>query len=89
MNTDAGNATLDTFLGKIQTEILNPLITLMALAAFAIFVWGVVEYIRNAANEEKRAQGTQHIVWGIIGLVIMFGAFAIVAVMNNIIGVFK
>lgn len=77
----------DTFVKNVQTEILNPLITVIALAAFIIFVWGVVEFIRGADNEEARKKGQQHILWGIIGLVIIFGATVIVKILAGFVGV--
>ena len=77
----------DTFVKNVQTEILNPLITVITLAAFIIFVWGVVEFIRGADNEEARKKGQQHILWGIIGLVIIFGATVIVKILAGFVGV--
>lgn len=74
------------FLGKVETAILNPIIELLALAAFVVFVWGVVDFIAGAANEEKRQQGQQHILWGLIGLVIIFGAKAIIAIAAHTFG---
>ena len=64
-----------------------PLISLMAMAAFVLFTWGVVQFIGGSADEEKRRTGQQHMIWGIIGLVIMFGANAIVAIISNTAGV--
>lgn len=71
------------FIAKVQQEILNPIITLIALVAFAFFIWGVVEFIRNGDNDEKRKLGQQHMIWGIVGLVILFGAQAILAIIGN------
>lgn len=71
---------MDTFIQSVQREIINPLITLIALAAFVVFIWGVVEFIRNGDDAEKRRVGQQHMMWGIVGLVILFGAQAIVAI---------
>lgn len=68
-------------IASLQREIINPLITLIALAAFVLFIYGVVEFIRNGDNEEKRRVGQQHMIWGVIGLVIVFGAQAIVRVL--------
>ena len=76
----------NTFITKVQTEILNPLITLVALAAFIIFTWGLVEFIRGAAEPDKRKTGQQHMLWGIIGLAIIFGAQVIVTILKNIVG---
>lgn len=70
------------FLVQLQTAIIDPIITLLALAAFVVFVWGVVEFVRGANNQEKRATGQRHIIWGLIGLVIIFGAKAIVALIG-------
>jgi TRAP-type C4-dicarboxylate transport system permease small subunit len=78
------NPALNDFIGKLEVQIINPIITLLALAAFVVFVWGVVGYIQNAANDEKRAQGQQHILWGIVGLALLFGAAAIANVLKNV-----
>lgn len=77
---------METFIAAIQREIINPLITLIALAAFIVFIWGVVEFIRNGDNQEKRRSGQQHMIWGIIGLVILFGAQAILQIIARTVG---
>lgn len=77
---------IDGFIGRIQQQILEPLVTLIALAAFVVFLWGVVEFIRGADNDEKRKVGQQHMMWGIIGLVIIFGANAIINLIRATIG---
>lgn len=74
------------FLTKVQDNILEPIITLLTLAAFVLFLWGLVEFIAGADNEEKRAAGQQHMIWGIIGLVIIFGANAIVSLLKATVG---
>jgi hypothetical protein len=74
------------FLGKVERAILNPLIELIALAAFVVFVWGVVQFIANSTNEEKRIQGQQHMIWGLVGLVIIFGARAIISLLAHTFG---
>lgn len=76
----------DTFLQKVTTEIIDPIITVIALAAFALFVFGMVTFIRNADNEEKRKTGQQHMIWSIVGLALIFGAAAIVNMLKRLIG---
>ncbi len=78
--------TFNEFLVKVQDAILTPIITLLSLAAFLLFIWGIVEFIAGATNEEKRATGQQHMIWGIIGLVIIFGANAIVSLIKATVG---
>lgn len=77
---------METFIAAVQREIINPLITLIALAAFIVFVWGVVDFIRNGEDVEKRSKGQQHMIWGIIGLVILFGAQAILQIIARTVG---
>lgn len=78
--------TFDVFLDRVQDAILTPIITLLALGAFVIFLWGIVEFIMGADNEEKRSLGQQHMIWGIIGLVIIFSANAIVSLLKATVG---
>jgi len=79
----------NNFIGKVQVAILDPLITLLALAAFVVFVWGVIEFIREADSSERREVGRRHMIWGLIGLVIIFGAQAIVGFLTATVGGFR
>ena len=81
-----GSENAQTFFDNVKTYIVNPIITLLALAAFVVFVWGVVDFIRSADDAEKRKTGQQHMIWGIVGLVIIFGANAIIAILKNTFG---
>lgn len=69
---------LNQFLGKVVGQIVNPLILLFAAAAFVLFVWGVFEFVRNSGDETKRSEGRMAIMWGLVGLVIIFGAYGII-----------
>ncbi len=75
------------FLGKVEIAIINPIITLLVLGAFVVFVWGVIEFIAGAGNDEKRLTGQKHIIWGLVGLVIIFGAKAIIAIAAGTFGI--
>ncbi|MEK7604483.1 MAG: hypothetical protein AAB442_01655 [Patescibacteria group bacterium] len=71
---------LNQFLQKVVTEIVNPLILLLAAVAFVVFLWGVFEFIARAGDETKRAEGKKAILWGLVGMVIIFGAYGIINV---------
>ena len=75
------------FLTKVEDQILTPIISVIALAALILFVFGIVKFMTNAGDSKKRAEGQQQMIWGIIGLAIMFGANAIVAFIKHTIGV--
>jgi len=74
----AALAPLNSFLDRVTAQIVNPLILLLAACAFVLFLWGVFEFIRNAADEKKRGEGRQAIMWGLVGLVVIFGAYGII-----------
>jgi hypothetical protein len=69
---------LNAFLGRVVTQIVNPLILLLAAGAFVVFLWGVFEFIRDAGDENRREEGRRAIFWGLVGLVIIFGAYGII-----------
>lgn len=69
---------LNAFLAKVVVQVVNPIILLLAASAFVVFVWGVFEFIAHAGDETKRTEGRRAILWGIIGLVIIFGAYGII-----------
>ncbi|NNM83893.1 hypothetical protein HKL94_01590 [Candidatus Parcubacteria bacterium] len=71
---------LNQFLNNVITQIINPIILLLAAAAFVLFIWGVFEFILHAGDEGKRGEGKQAIMWGLVGLVIIFGAYGIINV---------
>ncbi len=73
-------------LDGINQYVVNPIIILLFACAFIYFLWGVFLYIKNAASEDDRATGKRHIVYGVIGMAIMFGAKAIVAIISSVVG---
>jgi TRAP-type C4-dicarboxylate transport system permease small subunit len=71
---------LNNFLIKVAEQIVNPLILLLIAVAGILFAWGVFTFIANAGETEARSQGQKAILWGIVGLAIMFGAYGILNV---------
>jgi hypothetical protein len=78
---------MNPFLLKVETLIVNPVIYFMIGLAFVYFLWGVVEYLIHADEPEARATGTQHMIWGVIGLAIMFSVFGIIGIIIKTFGI--
>ncbi len=70
-------------LNRISTYIINPIIFLLFTAVFVVFIWGLVQFVSNLDNEEARSTGGKHMLYGIIGMVIMVGVNAIIAIIQN------
>lgn len=78
---------LNAFLEKVVVQIINPIILLLAAVAFVAFLWGVFQFIVHAGDEGKRIEGRDAIFWGLIGLVIIFGAYGIINITLSAFGI--
>lgn len=74
-------------LNNFVDAIVNPLIVLLFGAAFLVFLWGVLKFVRNANNEEARKEGGKHIFWGVIGIFIMLSVYGILRMVLNTFGI--
>ena len=72
-----------SIINKLVTGIVNPLIGIIFVVAIAVFFWGIIEFIWNADNEDKRATGKNHIIWGLVGLLIMATVGGILEILQN------
>lgn len=74
------------FVGKLQQFVLFPLIALITSIAFLVLLWGLAEYMMNSENAQAREKGVRHITYGIIGMVVMASAFAILLIASATFG---
>ena len=74
------------FVAKLNDVIVYPLITLLMGVALLIFLYGCFEFIVNAGDPGARTEGKKHILWGIVGLVVMVSAYAILSIAVGTIG---
>ena len=83
---NASGVAFNTLLNKILDNIVTPVIYLIVALAVVYFVWGVLVFIQNADNTEKREDGYKHMIWGIIGMFIMLSAKGIINIIMSTIG---
>lgn len=84
---EAARATAQDFLRTFNDAILFPLISLMLAVAFLIFLYGAFEYVKSAESEFERERGRQHLMYGIIGMLVMLSAYAILAIAAGTFGI--
>jgi len=65
---------------KVNDVILFPLITLLLTVALIIFLYGCFQFVVNASNPGERSVGKKHIIWGIVGMLIMLSAMSILSI---------
>jgi hypothetical protein len=76
-----------SFLARIESAILFPLMTLLMAVALLMFLWGMYEYVLNADDEGARSTGKQHMLYGIIGLLVMISALGILKIAAGTFGI--
>ena len=76
----------NSLLNKILENIVTPVVYLIMALAVVYFVWGVLVFIKNADNSEKREEGYQHMIWGIVGIFIMISARGIIKIILSTMG---
>lgn len=69
-------------INKINENIVNPVLYLFFAIALLVFIWGAFTYIAHADDPAKRSEGGKGMLYGIIGMFIMFSVFGII----NLIG---
>ena len=70
--------TIAPFLDKVNKIVLNPLIGLVFVIAFLIFIFGVFQFINKAADPKARDEGRKKIIYGLVGMFIMFSAYGLI-----------
>ena len=70
-------------ISNIKVYILNPIIGFMFAVAVVMFIYGIVEYIWSADNEDKVAVGKTHMIYGIIGIFVMIGVYGILNLLSG------
>ena len=82
---DAGSARESELTGPnfCSRGIALPIITGIALL---VFFWGLIKFIASAGDTEKRKDGKQFMVWGVVALFVMFAIWGIIAFINTSLG---
>lgn len=68
---------------KINSEIIQPIIIFLFAVAIGYFLYGLMEFIRNQDNEDSHEAGKKHMIWGVVGIAIMFAVYGILNLINE------
>ena len=82
-STKVAYASVDSFIAKVDSMIINTIIEFLFALAVVYFLYGVFEFIANQENEEKKTTGKSHMIWGVIGIAIMMSVWVILNLLIN------
>jgi len=77
------------FLNRVNELILNPLILLAFGVSLVYFVYGVIKFLSTDSADKgtTRAESRNSILWGLIGMAIMFSVYGIIRVVLATFGI--
>lgn len=83
----SGGGTIQSVFATVLTLINGYIVPLIFAIAFIVFLWGLYQYfIAGGADEEKRKQGRQLLIWGLLGFVLMFALWGLVHIILSTFG---
>jgi hypothetical protein len=71
---------------KVERIIIFPLMNLMMAVAVLVFLWGAYQYVLHADEDSGRETGKTHMLYGIIGFLVMISAYTILKIVANTFG---
>jgi hypothetical protein len=75
-----------SLLSQIQV-ILGYIVPILIALAVIYFLFGVLKYVISGGDPEKRAEGRNIMIWGIIAIFVMVSVWGLVRFLQNLTGV--
>lgn len=88
----SGGTTFKTFIGDGSSGLIGALNTVVVpiifALAFLVFVWGIINYFfLHPGDDTKRTEGKQFVLWGLLGLVVLFSVWGLVNLLLSTLGI--
>lgn len=64
-------------------SLINSVVPFLVGVAVLVIIYGLVGYVANAENEEKRREGRQFVLWGVLGVAVMLSVWGLVNIVVN------
>jgi hypothetical protein len=69
------------------SDVFSALVPILIGGAIIAFLFGVLRFVFNAGKEDKRAEGRNFMIYGLIGIVVMVSVWGLVRFVMNTLGV--
>lgn len=73
----------EELLDRIITYLIDPALRVVFTLGLFLFLWGLVEFLWKLRSGEVSPEGKSHMVWGLVGMLIMVSVYGIIALIVN------
>lgn len=80
------NFTIQSLVYNTFNQITTWAVTLISAASVLVFIFGIVRYLFKGSSKTEREKGRKFMLWGIIGLFVMFSVWGILAILTSVYG---
>lgn len=84
---DAASERLLALVGRVNEQVINPLIVLLFTAGLILFIVGLYKFFSTSDNADDLETGKRHMLWGIVGMAIMISVFGIMKFITGSLGI--
>lgn len=64
---------------QVANRLIKGALGITGVLAVIAFIWGGIEWMTSAGNESRVKKGKDMMLWAILGLVVIFGSYAILS----------
>lgn len=72
-----------SLLERIQTYVVDPIIAVIFTLGLLLFFVGIVEYLWEIKDGKTDGDGRQHLIYGLIGMLVMVSVYGIINMIIN------
>lgn len=76
----------EEILQRIITHVIDPGLRVLFTLGLFLFIWEIVEFLWGVKNGEASQKGKDHMVYGLLGMLIMVSVYGIIALIVNSFG---
>jgi heme/copper-type cytochrome/quinol oxidase subunit 2 len=69
------------------TKLLLSTVPIIATLSIVVFFWGIVKVIYNAENQKEHTEARKFMVYGLIGVFVIFSIWGIILFLEGVLGV--
>lgn len=74
-------------LDRIVVFVIDPAVKVIFTLGLFFFLWGLVQFLWNLKDGQASETGKSHMVYGLVGMLIMVSVYGIIALIMNTFGI--